>query len=162
LAGQEPCAQRMCYRAGAICSDLHMPSGSAKASSPRDVAAEMVIVAESDLLARTVLAQYLRECGYEVVEAATSDDVLAVLRSGRGIQVVLLDAQISGGLAGFTLARQIRENFPRTEIVLTFGVAKAAEKAGEICDEGPLERPYHPREIVGRIKRLRQIQSQKP
>ena len=138
-----------------------MPSGSAKAAPPRDVAAETVIVAESDILARMVLAQYLRECGYEVVEAATSEDVLAALRSGRSIEVVLLDAQISGGLAGFTLARQIRESFPGTEIVLTFGIAKAAEKAGEICDEGPLERPYHPQEIVKRVKRLRQSRTQK-
>jgi CheY-like chemotaxis protein len=139
-----------------------MPSGNAKASLPRDVGAETVIVAESDVLARTVLAQYLRECGYSVMEAATSDDVLAVLRSGRGIQVVLLDAQISGEFPGFTLARHIRENFPSTEIVLTFGIAKAAQKAGEICDDGPLKRPYHPQEIVRRIKRLRQSRVQKP
>ena len=139
-----------------------MPSGSAKASPPRDAAAETVVVAESDVLARTVLAQYLRECGYNVMEAATSDDVLAVLRSGRGIDVVLLDAQISGGLAGFSLARHIRENFPGTEIVLTFGIAKAAQKAGEICDEGPLKRPYQPHEILKRIKRLRQSRAQKP
>jgi CheY-like chemotaxis protein len=50
-----------------------------------------------------VLARYLRECGYEVLEAATSEDVLALFGSDRKIDVVLLDAQISGGLAGFTL-----------------------------------------------------------
>lgn len=139
-----------------------MSPASAKASAPHDVAAQTVIVAESDALARLVLKQYLIECGYDVVEAATSDDVLAVMRSLRKIDVVLLDAQISGGLAGFTLARHIRENFPGTEIVLTFGIAKAAQKAGEICDDGPLERPYHPQEIVSRIKRLRQSRSEKP
>lgn len=139
-----------------------MPAGRAKATPSQDGATETVLVAESDVLARMVLAQYLRECGYDVLEAATSEDVLAVLRSERRIEVVLLDAQISGGLAGFTLARQIREKFPGTEIVLTFGIAKAAQKAGEICDEGPLERPYHPQEIVRRIKRLRQSRAQKP
>jgi CheY-like chemotaxis protein len=139
-----------------------MPSGSAKASPSQDRATETVLVAESDVLARMVLAQYLRECGYNALEAATSDDVLALLRSGRKIDVVLLDAQISGGPGGFTVARQIREKFPGIEIVLTFGIAKAAQKAGEICDESPLERPYHPQEIVRRIKRLRQGRTQKP
>jgi CheY-like chemotaxis protein len=109
-----------------------------------------------------VLGQYLRECGYDVLEAGTSEDVLAVFRSGRGIDVLLLDAQISGGLAGFTLTRHIRESFPGTEIVLTFGVARAAEKAGEICDQGPFDRPYHPQEIVKRIKRLHQTRTAKP
>ena len=139
-----------------------MSSGNAKASPPQDDAAETVIVAETDIFARLVLAQYLRECGYEVLEAATSDDVLAVFRSGRKIDVLLVDAQISGGLAGFALTRLIRETFPGTEIVLTFGVVKAAEKAAEICDDGPLERPYHPQEIVRRIKRLRQNRPRKP
>ena len=139
-----------------------MSSESVKADVPRDNAAETVLVAESDIFARMVLAQYLRECGYDVLEAGTSDDVLALFRSGRRIDVILLDAQISGGLAGFTLTRQIRENFPDTEIVLTFGVVRAAEKAGDICDEGHLERPYHPQEIVSRIQRLRQSRAQKP
>jgi CheY-like chemotaxis protein len=127
-----------------------------KAGTPQDDRPQTVVVAESDVLARMVLAQYLRECGYEVLESATSDDVLALFRSGRTVDVLLLDAQISGGLAGFTLTRHVREKFPDTEIVLTFGIVKAAEKAGQICDEGPLERPYHPQDIVKRIKRLRQ------
>jgi DNA-binding response OmpR family regulator len=109
-----------------------------------------------------VLAQFLRECGYEVIEAAASDDVLEVLRSGREVDTLLLDAQISGGLAGFTLARHVRERYPQTDIVLTFGIAKAAEKAGDLCDQGPLEKPYHPDEIVKRIKRLRQKRKPRP
>src|SRR5215469_16903002 len=133
-----------------------MPTTRAKAGAPPDEAPETVIVAESDIFARMVLAQYLRECGYDVLEAATGEDVLAVLRSGRAVDVLLLDAQISGGLPGFTLTRHVRENFSDIEIMLTFGVSKAAEKAGELCDGGPLERPYHPEEIVRRIKRLRQ------
>ena len=137
-----------------------MPTGNAN-RMPHNDAAETVIVAESDIFARMVLAQYLRECGYEVLEAATSDDVLALFDSGRRIDILLLDAQISGGLAGFTLTRQVREKFPATEIVLTFGVARSAEKAGEICDQGPLERPYHPQEVMRRIKSLRQKRTPK-
>lgn len=139
-----------------------MPSRPAKSSPARDTATETVLVAESDAPARTVLAEYLRECGYEVLQAATSDDVVALFRSGRRIHVLLLDAQISGGLAGFTLTRHIREKFPGTEVVLTFGIAKAAEKAGDICDKGPLERPYHPQEIVKRISRLRHNRTSRP
>lgn len=132
------------------------------AAQPQEPAAGAVIVAETDVLARMVLGQYLRECGYEVIEAATSDDVLAVLRSGQSVDAILLDAQIAGGLAGFTLARQIREHYPKTDILLTFGLARAAEKAGDLCDKGPLEKPYHPEEIVRRIKRLRQKRKLRP
>jgi len=133
-----------------------MSSRGKKADQSSDAPAGTVVVAESDILARMVLAQYLRECGYEVVEAPTSDDVMTVLRSGRKVDVILLDAQISGGLAGFTLARQVRENHPKVDIVLTFGVAKAAEKAGDLCEQGPIGKPYHPQQLVRRIKRLRE------
>jgi DNA-binding response OmpR family regulator len=115
---------------------------------------EVVLVAEPDVLARVVLAEYLRECGFEVIEAGSAPDVLTVLRSGQKIDILLLNSQLSDG-SGFSLAREVRENYPRIDIVLTFGIARSAEKAGEICDEGPLDRPYHPQEVVRRIQGMR-------
>lgn len=138
-----------------------MPAPRAKPERPQGCAAETVVVAESEVLARMVLAQFLRECGYDVLEAATSEDVLTLFRAGHTIDILLLDAQISGGLGGFDLTRQVRDKFPGTEIVLTFGLVKAAEKAGEICEDGPLQRPYHPQEIVRQIKRLREKRARK-
>ncbi|HEX4160170.1 MAG TPA: response regulator [Rhizomicrobium sp.] len=121
---------------------------------PSPASSETVLVAEPDVLARMVLAEYLRECGYEVMEAGSAEEVLSVLGWGRKIGVVLLNSQISQG-KGFELAREIRENHPGIDIVLTFGIAKSAEKASEICDGGPQERPYHPQEVVRRIQQLR-------
>jgi DNA-binding response OmpR family regulator len=115
---------------------------------------EVVLVAEPDVLARVVLAEYLRECGFEVIEAGSAPDVLTVLRSGQKIDILLLNSQLSDG-SGFSLAREVRENYPRIDIVLTFGIARSAEKAGEICDGGPLDRPYHPQEVVRRIQGMR-------
>jgi hypothetical protein len=39
---------------------------------------------------------------------------------------------------------------------LTTGAARAAGKAGELCDDGPLEKPYHTQEVVRRINLLRE------
>jgi DNA-binding response OmpR family regulator len=39
-------------------------------------------------------------------------------------------------------------------VILTAGIAKAAEQAADLCDEGPLEKPYHPQEVVRRINIL--------
>jgi hypothetical protein len=41
-------------------------------------------------------------------------------------------------------------------VILTSGVARAADKAGDLCDDGPLEKPYHPQEVVRRINLLRE------
>jgi CheY-like chemotaxis protein len=137
-----------------------MPRPEAK-TQPSPANLETVLVAEPDVLARMVLAEYLRECGYEVMEAGSAEEVLTVLRSGRKIEVLLLNSQISQG-RGFELAREVRKNHPGTGIVLTFGIAKSAEKAGEICDDGPQERPYHPQEVVRRIQKLRRARKAPP
>jgi DNA-binding response OmpR family regulator len=55
---------------------------------------------------------------------------------------------------GFGLAQWVRENHPGIDVILTSGMARAAEKAGDLCDDGPLEKPYHPQEVVRRINLL--------
>jgi CheY-like chemotaxis protein len=104
------------------------------------------MVVEPDILARMVIAEYLRECGYKVVEGVTADDVMAVLSAGTGIELVLAEVQLAGSMDGFALAQWIRANHPNIDVVLTSGVDRAADKAGDLCDEGPLEKPYHPQE----------------
>lgn len=115
-----------------------------------------IIVVEPDVLARMVLAEYLRECGYRVVECANGEDVLIILSAGRRIDVVLSDIALAGALDGFALARQIHAAHPTVDVVLTAGPAQAAGKAADLCDEGPLEKPYHPKDVVRRINQLRE------
>jgi DNA-binding response OmpR family regulator len=89
-----------------------------------------------------------------VVEGVNADDVLAVLGAGTKIDIVLLEVQLAGSIDGFGLARQIREDHPDMDVILTSGVRKAADKAGDL--DGPLEKPYHSQEVVRRINLLRE------
>jgi CheY-like chemotaxis protein len=67
----------------------------------------------------------------------SADDVLAVLQAGTKVDVILTEVQLAGSLDGFGLARQIRENNHEIDVILTSGVARAADKAGDLCDDGP-------------------------
>jgi DNA-binding response OmpR family regulator len=122
-------------------------------SGPAEPDPRTVIVIEPDILVRMVIAEYLRDCGYKVVEGVTADDVMAVLGTGRKIDIVLAEVQLTG-IDGFALSHWIRSNHPTIDVILTSGVDKAADEAGDICDEGPLKKPYHPRELVRRINIL--------
>ena len=113
-----------------------------------------VLVVEPDILVRMVIAGYLRDCGYKVLEGVTADDVLVVLGAGQRIDVIFAEVQLSGSTGGFGLAQWVREKYPDIDVILTSGIARAAEKAGDLCDEGPLEKPYHPQEVVRRINIL--------
>ncbi|WP_421993860.1 response regulator [Roseococcus sp.] len=120
---------------------------------------ETVLVVESDVIARHVLAQYLRHCGYVVLEAASSDEALVVLSQAEAIVHVVLSAvELDGEMNGFALASWVRANRPETHVVLAGTVKKAAEEAGEICEDGPhLQRPYDPQQVLDWIQKLRNI-----
>jgi CheY-like chemotaxis protein len=124
--------------------------------SSGDATSATILVVEPDILVRMVIADYLRDCGYKVVEGVSADDALAVLEAGRKIDVIMAEVRLAGSLDGFGLARQIREDHPEIDVILTSGVTRAAEKAGDLCDDGPLEKPYHPQEVVRRINLLRE------
>jgi DNA-binding response OmpR family regulator len=130
-----------------IPTDQGGPGGSGMA--PRSV-----FVVEPEILVRMVVADYLRECGYIVIEGNAAADVFAVLNAGRPIDIVLADIRLHGAIDGFSLAKWLHDNHPATDVMLTSSVPRTAEKAGEICDEGPLQKPYHPREVVRRVTAL--------
>jgi DNA-binding response OmpR family regulator len=39
-------------------------------------------------------------------------------------------------------------------VILTSGAQRSAEKASDLCDDGPLLKPYEPQELVGRVNLL--------
>jgi len=113
-----------------------------------------VLVLEPDILVRMIISDYLRDCGFKVVEGVTADDAVAVLESGQKIDIIFAEVQLSGSMDGFGLAQWVREKQPDIDMILTAGIARAAEKVRDLCDEGPLEKPYHPQEVVRRINIL--------
>ena len=59
---------------------------------------------------------------------------------------------------GFALARWVRTERPRLNVILTGTIEKAAREAGDLCEEGPhLKKPYEPQNVVDWIKRLRNL-----
>ena len=60
-----------------------------------------------------------------------------------------------GGTDGFALAQWVRRRRPGLEVLLAGTVAREADIAGELCDQGPhLARPHEPQAVVDRIRRL--------
>ena len=118
--------------------------------------AKLVMVVDADILARMAIAEYLRDCGYRVIEGVSGAEVRAVLEAGHKVEVVLLDMQLRSSEDGFALAREIRAAYPAITIIRTSSTAKLADKAADLCDDGPLVKPYHPQELLRRIQKLRQ------
>lgn len=119
-------------------------------------ATETVMVVDGDVLVRHAIADYLRSCGYGVIEAASSDEAVAVLDSSEtALGAMLCDVKIGGTMSGFELARHARAARPGLEVVLAGSIEAIANTAAHLCESGPhLARPYDPQSVVNHIKRL--------
>lgn len=118
---------------------------------------ETVLVVEDDVLQRTAIAEYLRHCGYRVVEAVSADEAITLMnKTDIKVDVVFSAVEMPGSMDGFGLAQWVREVYPAIKVILTSTLVKAAHAAGDLCDEGPhLKKPYVPEQLVEWIKRLR-------
>ena len=115
-----------------------------------------VLVVEDEVLLRLVIAGYLRDCGYRVIEAANADEAVLVLKQPEFVvDVVFSDIEMPGSMDGFALAQWTRSNRPGVDIILTGSVPRAVNAAVTLCEsEGPLAKPYDPQIVHDRIRRL--------
>jgi CheY-like chemotaxis protein len=120
---------------------------------------DTVLVVESEVLVRLAISEYLRHCGYRVIEAASADEALTLLAEANiAIDVVFSAVELGGATDGFALARRVRTEWPGLNVILTGTLEKAVREAGDLCEEGPhLKKPYEPQHVVDWIKRLRNL-----
>jgi DNA-binding response OmpR family regulator len=123
--------------------------------NPSSDSLETVLLVEPEQSARAVVSEYLRECGFEVIVADTGEAALKMIDHGTSISVILAAVKLPGDMNGFHLARNIRTYYPDIEVLLVSDDAESAEVASDLCDEGPMEKPYHPKEVLERIRALR-------
>ena len=114
-----------------------------------------ILIVEGDVLVRAPLAEYLRECGYHVLEAAHGQEAREILADKHAsIDVVLANVNAPKE-SGFTLATWIRSTYPTIDVVLVGTVAAAVEKAADLCEEGPADSvPYDHKHVHDRIRQL--------
>jgi len=117
---------------------------------------QTVLVVEDEVLVRMVICEYLRDCGFRVIEAATGEEAIVVLQQPTlAIDVVFSDVQLGPGIDGFAVSQWVRANRPDLDMLLVGNIERAADVAAELCENGPsLSKPYEPQTVVDRIRRL--------
>jgi response regulator RpfG family c-di-GMP phosphodiesterase len=100
------------------------------------------------------VVQFLRDCGYRVVEAA--DEAIAILqKTNFPVDVVLSEIDLPGSMNGFGFAQWARSVRPELKILLAGTPERTVRNAAKLCEVGPtLKRPYDHKLVLDRIKRL--------
>ena len=116
---------------------------------------ETILLVEDEVLVRMPIAQYLRDCGYKVIEAVNADEAMTVLMHKETVvDIVFSDIEMPGAIDGFGLAKWIREHRPGLDVLLAGTVSRAVDNAKELCEEGPVPKPYDAQIVHNHIKRL--------
>ena len=115
-----------------------------------------ILVLDDDVLVRRSVVQLLRECGYRVLEAASTDEGIAILeKTAIPVDVVLSEIDIPGSMNGVGFAQCARSIRPELKILLAGTPERTVKNAAELSRAGPmLKRPYEHRLVLDRIKRL--------
>jgi DNA-binding NtrC family response regulator len=116
---------------------------------------ETILVVEDDVLIRMPIAQYLRDCGYTVIEAVSADEAMAVLLHREiVIEIVFTDIEMPGTVDGFGLARWIRERLPGTDVILAGTVSRSVDAARTLCEQTTVPKPYDAQTVHDHIRRM--------
>jgi DNA-binding NtrC family response regulator len=116
---------------------------------------ETVLLVEDEVLVRMPIAQYLRDCGYKVIETVNADEAITVLlHKETVVDIVFSDIEMPGAVDGFGLAKWIREHRPGLDVLLAGTVPRAVENAQQLCEQGSVPKPYNAQIVHNHIKRM--------
>ena len=121
-----------------------------------DSAPSKVLLVDDEILERTPIAAYLRECGFTVYEATDGDEALVILRApDLCVDVVFSKIEMRGRSEGFDLKQWVIKNNPQIPVVLFGTPTRAVTAAGQLCEVGPMRaKPYETQVLENRIRQL--------
>jgi CheY-like chemotaxis protein/two-component sensor histidine kinase len=131
----------------------HEPPGEATAARPapgRPQARGRALLVDDEALVRMSTADMLEDLGFEVLEAASAEDALALVRDGASVDLLVTD-HLMPGMSGADLARELRPLRPGLPVLIVSGYA---ELEGLAPDLPRLVKPFRARELAERVAAL--------
>ena len=113
-----------------------------------------ILIVDDEAPIREMIAVALEMAGYDCLEAANSQDALAIIVD-RQPDLLLLDWMLPGS-TGIELARRLKRDALTAEIPIIMLTAKGEEdnkiQGLEVGADDYITKPFSPRELVARLK----------
>ena len=107
---------------------------------------KVILIVDDERMLRSFVRDVLEDNGYSVKEAATAHDAL-VLLDADGIDAVLTDIEMPGGLNGLDLAHMIRSMWPSKALIVMSG--RTLPRSEELPAHTPmLTKPFSSERLV--------------
>ncbi len=103
-----------------------------------------VLVVEDEFLLAEMMADVLREHGFEVETAANAADALRHLASGERCDVLFTDIELHDRVDGAALSRMARQLRPGLAVVYASGAISSIEQLAAVPGSRFIPKPYDP------------------
>lgn len=80
----------------------------------------LVLIVEDEVMVRAIMVEALTDAGAEVIEAATGDAAMVVLRS-KPVDILFTDVRMPGSIDGLELAKIAARLLPSLKIAVASG-----------------------------------------
>jgi DNA-binding NtrC family response regulator len=117
---------------------------------------ETVLIFEEEELLRSLVRELLSRAGYSTLEAATSEEALALFRSrGGAIDLVLMDLGQPGG-PNERLFDQLKAIRPSVKVILSTGQMRreGIEELARLKAHGMIHKPYAVAEMLEAVRKV--------
>ena len=116
---------------------------------------ENIIIADDELRIRKLVSDFLRQAGYNVIEAENGDEAYALFEKNRdNLSLIILDIMMPG-LNGWEVTKKIRESSNLPVIILTARSEEFDELMGyESGADDYVTKPFSPSVLVKRVEAL--------
>ena len=116
---------------------------------------ELVLVVEDDERVRIGTVASLRDLGYRVVHAGSSDEAMAKLDANPSVALMFTDV-IMAGTNGRRLAERARETRPQLKILFTTGFTKNAVVHNGVLDQGVdfIAKPFTIDQLAAKLREV--------
>jgi CheY-like chemotaxis protein len=117
---------------------------------------EVVLVIDDEPTIRMLIAEVLAEAGYAVIEAPDGPAGLRVLESNAGIDLLITDVGLPGGMNGRQVADAARVSRPGLKVLFITGYAENAVIGRSRLEKGMfvLTKPFQMEVLASRIREI--------
>ena len=124
--------------------------------APTARAGETVLVAEDEAMVRGIMARTLRDCGYNVLEAADGRAALDILEAeAGGVSLIVADV-VMPDLGGREMAARLAERWPDVPVLFTSGYTGMDVVSRGLLEEGRefLQKPLAPEALARKVREM--------
>jgi two-component system cell cycle sensor histidine kinase/response regulator CckA len=130
-------------------TDLREPAPTAREN-------ETVLVAEDEAMVRGIMARTLRDCGYNVLEAADGRAALEIMEAEAGRVSLIVADVVMPDLGGREMATQLAERWPDVPVLFTSGYTGMDVVRRGLLNEGHefLQKPLAPEALARKVREM--------